>query len=231
MEPNLDPIDQFKETFILALAHKLRTPLNGARWALESVVQKLEGKDKEIILAGHEKIIESINIVSDILNSIKPDGQASFHIKKEKVDFVGVVDQILENLQFLRNEKNVTLKYEKIDSATMYGDKKLLDLGLTNLFDNAFRYSPDGKVEVTITKEGQNVKLEIKDDGIGISDEDIPKLFEKFHRGKNAMELDPDENGVGMYTTKKVIEMHDGKIEIHSVLDKGTTVVVNFPLN
>ncbi len=223
--------DQFKETFIIALAHKLRTPLNGARWALEMIMKDFQGKDKEILLAGHEKILESINIVSDILNSIKPDGQDSFPIKKEKVDFVAVVDQILENLQFLRNEKNVTLKYEKIDSATIYGDKKLLDLGLTNLFDNAFRYTPDGKVDVVISKEGQNAKLEIKDNGIGISKEDLEKVFEKFHRGKNAIEMDPDENGVGMYTTKRVIEMHDGKIDVQSELDKGTTIVVNFPLN
>jgi two-component system phosphate regulon sensor histidine kinase PhoR len=231
MDTDKNHLDESREAFVMALAHKLRTPLNGARWALESAMEKSEGKEKETLLAGHEKILESINIVSDILNSIKPDGQETFHAKKEKVDFVSVIDKILDNLQFLRHEKNVNLKYNKIDSATIYADKKLLDLGLTNLFDNAFRYSPEGNVEVTISKEGQNVVLTIKDNGIGISKEDLAKMYEKFHRGKNAMELDPDENGVGMYTTKKVIDLHDGTIDIQSELGKGTTVTVNFPLN
>ncbi len=224
--------DKLKENFVMALAHKLRTPLNGARWAIESVMTNMSGKEKEVLLAGHDKIIESINIVGDILKTIKlEDGIDIFQAKKEKVDFINIIDQILENLQFLKNEKNVTLKYNKIDSATIYGDKRLLDLGLTNLFDNAFRYSPEGNVEVNVSKEGQSVILIIKDSGIGISKEDLSQIFERFHRGQNAMELDPGENGVGMYTTKQVIEMHDGEINIQSELGKGTTVTVTFPLD
>jgi signal transduction histidine kinase len=107
----------------------------------------------------------------------------------------------------------------------------MLDIGLSNLFDNALRYSPKGKVSISIEKNEQETKLTIKDNGIGISNEDMKHLFEKFYRGKNALELDPDESGIGLYTTKRIIEMHKGTINIQSELNKGTTVVVTFPLD
>jgi signal transduction histidine kinase len=107
----------------------------------------------------------------------------------------------------------------------------MLDIALTNLFDNAFRYSPNGTVSVLVSKEDTMIKLVIKDSGIGISEEDMPKLFEKFFRGKNAKELDPDESGIGLFTTKRIIEMHKGDIKMESELAKGTTVTVTFPLD
>jgi len=224
--------DQFRENFIMALAHKLRTPLNGARWTIETVMAKESGEQKELLREGYNKIIESINIVSQILKSTSYESYEKFlEGGKEKVNLCIVIDDIIKNLNFLIKEKNITLDYKKCDSATIYGDEKMLDIGLTNLFDNAFRYSPNGKVSITLTKSAKYAKLVIKDNGIGISKEDSAHLYEKFFRGKNAKDLDPDESGIGLYTTKRIVEMHKGKIQIDSELNKGTTVEAVFPLD
>jgi signal transduction histidine kinase len=224
--------DQFRENFIMALAHKLRTPLNGARWTLETVMEDAKGEQKKLLKEGYDKIIESINIIGQILKSTTYESYENFaESAKEKVNLCNVVDGIIKNLNFLIKEKNITLDYKNCDSATVYGDEKMLDIALTNFFDNAFRYSPGGKVSVSITKSPQIVTLLIKDSGIGISKEDMTHLYEKFFRGKNARDLDPDESGIGLYMTKRIVEMHKGSIKIDSELNHGTTVEVVFPLD
>ena len=113
---------------------------------------------------------------------------------------------------------------------TIYADHDVLCLGLANLFDNAFRYSPKGKVNISIIKEGNMAKLVIKDNGIGIDGEDLKHMFEKFFRGKNARMIDQNESGVGLYSTKKIIEIHQGTISINSEINNGTTIEVRLPV-
>ncbi len=226
--------EQFNEAYILALVHRLRTPLNGARWALDSVINnKNEGENKEVLNKGYGKIIEAINAVDQILKIAEinsKDGQ--LNLKKEKIDLHVVVGNILKNLDYLIKNKEITLEYDnKGDPIIISGDIEVLDIGLTNLLDNAFRYSPKGKVTITINKEGDVAKLTIRDNGIGIDEEDFGHMFEKFYRGKNARMIDPNESGVGLFATKKIIEIHQGEISIDSEENKGTKVEVRLPID
>jgi signal transduction histidine kinase len=228
----LEQEKQFKENFVIALAHKLRTPLNSARWVIETILKDDSIKQKDLLREGYNKIIDSINIVGEIMKSVAPDGKQAFEINKEKVNLCSITDAIIKDLEFLIQEKGVSLDYQKCDSALIFGDKKMLDIALTNIFDNAFRYSPKGKVVVSIEKNGKEAVLTVKDSGIGISKEDLDHLYEKFRRGKNALELDPGENGTGLYTTKRVVELHGGTINVASEGEgKGTTVTITFPLD
>jgi len=220
------------EQFMLALVHELRTPLNGARWTIETVMQHETGENKDLLKQAYNKIIESINMVGDVLKSTDPESNFNLsNIKKEKVELSLVVDNILESLSYLIKEKGITLEYSQKDSATIYGNRKILKLALINIFDNAFRYSPQGKVVVSIAKKGGMLKLVVKDSGIGIAPEDMSNIYKKFFRGENAQKLDPGESGVGLYTTKRIIEMHNGTMKIDSELGKGTTVEIVFPLD
>jgi len=226
--------EQFRDTFILALVHKLRTPLNGARWALDSVINRQEtGENKEIINEGYNKIISAINTVNEILKIAEINSEDGvFELKKEKLNLCVIISDILKNLDFLVKKNDVTLEYDyKCDPITVYGDKEVLEIGLTNLFDNAIRYSPKGKVIVTVNKENDVTRLVLKDNGIGINKEDFGHLFEKFFRGKNAKQTDSNESGIGLYITKKIIEMHQGKILIDSKENEGTTVEVSLPVD
>ncbi len=227
--------EQFKDTFILALVHRLRTPLNGIRWAMDAVIKKeSDAEIKETLTGGYTKVIDSINTVNEILKVAEINSDdIEMALKKEKLDFCTIVDEILKNLDFLKNKKEINLVYDKkCNPLTIYGDKEILILGLTNFFDNAFRYSPRGTVTVTLSKEGSMAKLVIKDTGIGISKEDLGHMFEKFYRGSNAKILDPNVvGGIGLYATKKIIELHGGNVSLDSELNTGTTIEVRLPID
>jgi signal transduction histidine kinase len=226
--------EQFKDAFVIALVHKLRTPLNGARWALDSVINnKNRNTDKEEINKCYNKIIDAINIVNEILKITEINSKdESFTIKKEKINLCVIVEDIIKNLDYLIKKKEITLEYDnKCDPLTILGDSEVLNIGLTNIFDNAFRYSPKGIVSVSMGREGNMAKLVIKDNGIGMDKEALKHMFEKFYRGKNAKQMDSNENGVGLFATKKIIEIHQGKMFIDSEENVGTTVEVRLPID
>ncbi len=226
--------EQFKDAYVLALVHKLRTPLNGARWALDSIVSnKGENAEVKTLNEGYIKIVSAINTVNQILKVSEINSKDGLiTLKKEKVNLCVLIDSIINNLDYLIKKKEVTLEYDnKYTPINILGDNEILDVGLTNLFDNAIRYSPKGKVTVNISKEGNMAKLVIKDNGIGINKQDFKHMFEKFYRGKNARAMDPNESGVGLYATKKIVEMHNGNISISSEDGKGTEVKVLLPID
>lgn len=225
---------QFRDAYVLALVHKLRTPLNGARWALDSVINsKDSGDNKEILTETYNKIISAINTVTDILKTAEiNDKDANLVLNKEKVNLCTIVDDILKNLDYLRQKKEVTLERGNIcDPIAVFGDKKVLEIGLTNIFDNAYRYSPKGNVRIDISKEGNMAKLVVQDNGVGMTCEDLKHVFEKFYRGENAKLVDSNESGVGLYSTKKIIEMHNGKITLDSADHKGTKIEIKLPVD
>jgi signal transduction histidine kinase len=223
----------FKETYILALVHKLRTPLSGARWGLDMALKNKECKDRDVLNESYNKIIEALNTIGEILKAAEMNSMGRFaNLRKEKINMCVVIEEILKNLDYLVKEKNINIQYDReCDPLTTFGDKKLLDLGLTNIFDNAFRYSPNGTVTVTMSEEGNMAKMVIQDNGIGIERDDLKHMFEQFYRGKNAKELDQTQNGLGLFATRKIIEMHKGSIKIESELNKGTTVTIKLPVD
>lgn len=227
----LSEVDNVKETFITAISHQLRTPLNGAKWAVEAALEDKNNSSQEFLKEGLKKIVDSIKIVGEILKSTELDvGTEFFKLNKEKVALCSIIDNILKNLDFLIKGKDIKLEYNKCEDIYILADRKTLDLGLSNIFDNAFRYSPKGTVTVLIERADKNVKLIVNDTGVGIDSADMEYMFQKFFRGKNAIEIDPNESGVGLYATKKIIEMHDGSIQMSSVLGKGTNVEITLPL-
>jgi signal transduction histidine kinase len=224
-------LEKTKETFVTAVSHQLRTPLNGAKWAIQEVMKIETCPEKELLNEGYNKIVQSINIVGDMLKSMEIDSEKNiFNLQKEKIDLSSVVDTILKNLSFLIKANGIDLVYNKKENLNILADRKSLDLGLVNIFDNAFRYSPKSQVIVSLDKVDKNAKLTIQDHGIGIDPVDMEHMFQKFFRGKNAIAVDPNESGVGLYSTKKVVEMHGGSITLNSELGKGTTFEVLIPL-
>ncbi len=225
--------EQFKDVYTLALVHKLRTPLNGARWALDTIIND-ENKDSNrgILNEGYNKIISAINIVNEILKVAEINTKDGFSLKKEKINLCVVVDEVIKNLQFLKDKNEITIEYNYVcDPTPIYGDKEVLDIAFTNIFDNAYRYSPKGKVSVFLSRDDHMANFVIKDNGIGIDSEDLKHVFEKFYRGKNAKIIDSNESGIGLFSTKRIIELHRGQISIDSEINKGTTLEVKLPID
>ena len=143
-----------------------------------------------------------------------------------------MLGQNLKDVAYLGKQKGTQILYQEnaANEIVIVGDRAGLRAALTNILDNAIRYSPRGKVEVSLKSEAGKMTLVVKDNGIAIKADDFPHIFDRFYRGKNAILLEPSETGVGLYITKKIVELHKGTIDLASKEGQGTTVTVTLPL-
>ena len=113
---------------------------------------------------------------------------------------------------------------------TLIGDKELLKTAIINLLGNAVKYTPpDGQITLSLSQTDEEVVFEVSDTGYGISEEELPRIFDKFFRSKNPSILDEKGSGLGLAMTAEIIQLHGGRIEIQSELDKGTHFTVRLP--
>ena len=150
-------------------------------------------------------------------------------IKKVSTDVAAMIREILSELEFLAQRKEAKLVTTVPEHCVLSLDAKLIRAAIHNIIDNALKYSPQGTVTVSLTDEGSAIKLVVQDTGIGVSPQDMGYIFERMYRGKNALDIEPDQSGIGLYTAKKIIVLHGGTIKLTSELHKGTTVTVMLP--
>jgi signal transduction histidine kinase len=223
-------LDRLKNDFLSVAQHQLRTPLSGVKWALEMLKSEstIPAESMSLIDAGLERLKDSIGIINKMLKTIEADGEGLV-LKTEDTDIVGLTRSIIAELNFITLKKGIKLSFIAPQFLVIKSDKDKMKAALINIIDNAIKYSPKGKVDVTITEGRDSITIVTKDTGIGIAPADIPYAFDRLHRGKNAVQVEPDESGVGLYTSKKMIELHGGSITLFSELNKGTTITVVLP--
>ncbi len=223
-------IDRLKNDFLSVAQHQLRTPLSGVKWALETVEsdKTLNPESLSLINAGLERVRDSITIINNMLKTAE-DNSGNLTLTLEHTDVVGIVQSLIAELNFIALKKNIKVIFLSPQSLIIPADRDKFKAALNNIIDNAFKYSPNSTVNINIEDKAENILITIKDNGIGISKDDLPYIFDRLHRGKNAVMLEPDESGVGLYTSKRIIELHGGKISVDSELNKGTTVTVSLP--
>lgn len=223
-------LEKAKNVFSTAMSHQLRTPLTAVRWAIEEAIRDKSVTEK-MLQEGEKRILSAIDILNDILKTTEFDlYDASFQLNKKPLNLNVLVKEIVANLNFLIEIKANKISYDMPEEIMISADKKMLDLALTNIIDNALKYSPKGTIKISLNKRGNQADLVVEDSGIGIETVDQKYIFQKFFRGKNALLVEPNGSGIGLYSTKKIIEMHGGEIEISSVFEQGTKVEILLPL-
>jgi signal transduction histidine kinase len=224
-------IDQLKNDFLSVAEHQLRTPLSGVKWALESIKNDSQISPEGITLvdAGLERVDDSLKIINNMLKTVE-EKDGTLTLAKGNVDIASMVRFLISELNFVVLKKDIKVITDIPEVLIIKADKEKMKAAINNILDNAFKYSPHGKVEISLTDNNKEVIFIVKDTGIGISNDDMQYIFSRLHRGKNAVMLEPDESGVGLYISKKIIELHGGSISINSTIGKGTTVKVVLPI-
>ncbi|MDB5258922.1 MAG: Sensory box histidine kinase [Candidatus Taylorbacteria bacterium] len=225
-------IEQLKHDFLSVAQHQLRTPLAGLRWALETLKEDVgvSPQNRELIDESILRVGDAIGIVNEMLTTAEGSSTDQLKLVRVPVDVPRLIKAILGDLEYVALVRSVKVNLNLPEKLEIEGDFKKLKAAFLNIVDNAFKYSPKGNVDISVTSDGEKMVMSVTDTGIGISEEDVPYVFDRLHRGKNAISLEPNESGVGLYTTKKIIELHGGTISVSSVLGKGTTVTAYLPI-
>jgi signal transduction histidine kinase len=224
-------LDKVKSDFITIASHQLRTPLSGVLWALSEMNTEttMDEQEKSTLIKGSfEKIGQAITVVNELIKTVELD-MREVRLRTADVDVVALLHNLVDDLSLTIRKKETEVEIVGIEKAIIQADIKVITLAFSNVIDNAIKYSPKGKVVISISQDDAHTTISIKDNGIGIPKGDQQFIFQRFFRAKNALVLEPNESGVGLYTTKKIIELHKGKVNITSEENKGTTMEIILP--
>ncbi|OGZ00937.1 MAG: hypothetical protein A3B13_02765 [Candidatus Liptonbacteria bacterium RIFCSPLOWO2_01_FULL_45_15] len=224
-----------KSDFVSVASHQLKTPLTYIDWGLEALNgdETLSDSNKEIV-SGTLKASKLLSEIVESLLDIARIEEGRFGYKFEEADISDFLGKILEQTMPEATRAGVRIYFEKpaVQLPKVFIDPQRLSLAISNLLDNGIRYNvKNGDVIVRASQaEGKPfIEVSVKDTGIGISPEEIEKLFVKFFRAANAIKSQTGGTGLGLYITKNIIEAHGGKIRAESELNRGTTFYFTLP--
>jgi signal transduction histidine kinase len=229
---HLKKLDQIKSEFISIASHQLRTPLSAIKGYAAMLLDEIQdSEEKEAlnkIYLANERLIKLVN---DLLNLSRIErGKLEFNFKKAQLS--DLINSVVGEFQVIAQRRGLKLKYHKVDLPLMNLDVNKLRQALTNVIDNAIKYTPRGKIIVRTKIDDENATISVEDTGIGMRQEDLGAIYKKFQRGSSSAEIHPDGTGIGLYVAHKIIQAHGGKIWAESEgLNKGSTFYIKLPLH
>lgn len=235
--------------FISTASHEMRTPVAAIEGylalALNERVSKIDTKARNYLEKAHASTQHLGELFQDLLTSAKAeDGRLINHpTVTEMGEFL---QRQTEDMRFAAEKKGLVLDYligsEGSASASAEGGQKLvrplyyvsvdqerIREVIVNLFDNAIKYTPSGKITVGLTGDEKIVQIRLQDTGQGISPEDVGHLFQKFYRVDSSATRSIGGSGLGLFICRKIVELYNGRIWVESELDKGSTFFINLP--
>jgi signal transduction histidine kinase len=225
--------EMLREHFAAIVSHELKSPLGAVQQNLYVLADDLKGKldedQEEKLTRLQSRIQDLVKLINTWLRVISVD------INKIKEQFTNIsiqpiIEQAIETVEGQAVRKDITIK-SKIDEqlAEVRGDAGTLVEALVNLLTNSVKYSQiGGKITVTASQTNNQIKISVTDEGVGIAEEDLNFIFADFYRGKNLPEGERS-SGVGLTVTNRIIEAHEGTIDVKSELGKGSTFTIYLP--
>lgn len=225
-----------KSDLISISAHQLRTSLSASKWILKMLLDKdlgtLTTEQDNFLHKAYESTERMIKLTNDML-TLNHTEDTIFTFNFQLVDVTDLLEQTIFEFSGESHKKGIELIFLKPPEILpkVSIDKEMIRVVLQNLIENSIKYSREnGKVFISIGQVEDSIEISVRDSGIGIKKDDQGHIFEKFYRTENAKQKDAVGSGLGLYTTKKIIDHHKGKLWFDSN-DKGTTFFVMLPLN
>ena len=217
----INAAEKEKQKYIMGIVHELKTPIVAVASYIDLILQKFlgpidEAVEEKLIRAKH-RTDEGIQMINDVLNVSKLNLYDKFD--EEDVDIKSVVSGVIRRRKAYADSHLIKLHFkdERDKPEKIKGDKFLLDIVVSNLVGNAIKYGVDsGNVEVALKNDGNNLIIEVCDDGVGIPEKEMPKIFKDFYRGENVKKISTEGSGLGLSVVKKIVDRHDGLIRVKS---------------
>lgn len=228
-------VDRLKDDFISMASHELRTPLTVIRGYAENLLEG--GKN---LTEDQKKSVERIdisarqldNLVNDMLDVSRIE-QGRIKIETEPINPNTAIADVVSGFVKVAEDKGLKLNFKHLvqENVQLNLDPDKFRQAMNNLIGNAIKYTPEGEVKVTTALEDNRVVIKVIDSGVGMSSEEQKRLFEKFYRVKNEKTKDVRGTGLGLWITKQIVELMNGKISVESIKGVGTHFIVSFPIS
>jgi signal transduction histidine kinase len=232
---NMKVMDESRQEFVSNVSHELKTPLTSMKVLADSINSMPDAPlemYQEFMGDITNEIDRETKIINDLLSLVKMDKSAA-DMNITTVNINELVEQILKRLQPIADKQEVEVVLESFRPITADVDEVKLTLAITNLVENAIKYNKDdgeGWVHVSLNADHQYFYLKVEDSGMGIPEESLDLIYERFYRVDKSHSREIGGTGLGLAITKSSILMHRGAIKVFSVVGEGTTFDVRIPL-
>ncbi|PWU21648.1 MAG: histidine kinase, partial [Bdellovibrio sp.] len=230
----LQEIEELKTNFISMISHDLKTPIARIQGMVDLILRDGQGglsaDQREALRLIQGSSDELLKFTNSALDYAKIESRG-IELKKQSVDVNELIKECLANHEFLAKDKDIELRSELEPLFPCAVDPALLRQVISNLIENAIKYSPEhSKVLISSEEKDGHIVLQIADQGPGIPDDELPHIFMKFFRSRSAKSSPVKGSGLGLYLAKYFVELHGGRIWAESELVQGSTFTVELPL-
>jgi len=226
-------LDKLKDDFISTVSHELRTPLSITKEGISLVLDKIPGdineKQKKILTTSRDNIDRLSRIINELLDISKIE-EGKIDVKRESVSIVELIARAISLFESKAKEKGLALEFLRPEKDLhIYIDADKITQVLTNLLDNAIRFTKEGVIKVYIIDKENEAECIVEDSGVGISQDDLSRVFNKFQQFGRVPGAGEKGTGLGLAIAKGIIEMHKGKIWVDSEFEKGSKFGFSLP--
>lgn len=233
MIQRLNEVDESRQAFVSNVSHELKTPMASMKVLADSLLMQEgipEEMYREFLTDINSEIDRENGIISDLLTLVKMDSKnAKLQFKKTHVN--KLLNIVLSRVIPLASKDSIEVVFENFRDVYADVDENKLLMAFTNIVENAVKYNrPGGYVHVSLNSDISYFYISVEDSGIGIPEEALPYLFERFYRVDKARSRSTGGNGLGLSISYEIIRSHKGEIKVYSKLNEGTTFAIRIPL-
>lgn len=227
-------LDRAKDEFVALASHQLRTPASGIKSILSMLEQgdfgPLSDRQLDAVSKAALSNERELAIIEELLNVAKADA-GRLTLRPAELDLSALVSQIIGEQRAALNAKQLELKFKcPSHPVTITADKDKLYMAISNLLDNARKYTPNaGRITITLAPHHTQVVVEVADTGIGIEDHELDHIFDRFQRARMVLAGTIEGTGLGLYLARRIAELHHGTINVDSKKGHGSRFVMVLP--
>ena len=233
--PELQRVNKIRRDFVANVSHELKTPATSLMLLAESLADIIDEDPDQARFFAEQLRNETFRfsrLITDLLDLARLEGDEQVQ-DPVPVDVRGVLVTVLAQMRPAARQKNVALLWKRYGTLNLYtveGDETQLTSMLTNLIDNAIKYTPPGgQVEVTAAADEEEVSVRVADTGIGIPEGKLSRIFERFYRVDKARSKETGGTGLGLSIVRHVVKNHGGRVDVESTPGEGSVFTVYLP--
>jgi len=230
----LTEVEELKSNFLRMMSHDLKTPLariQGMASIMSQETDNLNEKQRDALAKINSSSEELVEFIGSILSLNRIEGK-EIKLQLKSKDMNKLIQEVVSRTTDLAKRKNIQVIEELEPMFSIKVDEELIRQVLMNLIENAIKYSPENsRILITTEEHDGRMMIQVADQGVGISQEDLPNVFDKFFRASDVKDSEIKGSGLGLYLAKYFVELHNGHIYAESEPGKGSTFIVELPMD